>query len=352
MKRVLAMICLAAVIMGILVSARTEGPSARMRSYGAGKYQVGKNLDAGEYILFSAPMRTGFFAVLADEDTADVISKGSFDANTILTVEEGDDLIISDCFAIFADDYYSMNRIKLNQFGGMFKVGVDVQPGKYTLLAQPGQASVYRIYNNSRFRFTIEEKTFQGTCRVTLEENQYLELIKCSFDPRFLPTPVPTPTPQPTPSPQPTATPAPETEGGDSTDQADTAKDEKPFAGTNTDAPDASRKKKKTDPNETDPSTNRPPDETPAPAPISTLVPDTTPIPAPDATPAKKQKIRIDSRRSPAVRSMPSTMGNKIAVAQAGKEYELLGIDGKWYKIVLPDGTIGWVIRNMAEIVD
>ncbi len=332
MKRVLAVICLAAVMMGIWVGARTEGPSARMRSYGAGKYKVGKNLGAGEYILFSAPMRTGFFAVLADEDTADVISKGFFDVNTILTVEEGDDLIISDCFAIFADDYYSMNRIKLNQLGGMFKVGVDVQPGKYTLLAQPGQTSVYRIYNNSRFRFTIEEKTFQGTSRVTLEENQYLELIKCSFDPRYLPTPtptpVPTPTPKPTPTPQPTATPAPDTEGG-STEPADTAKDENP-SGTNTDT------------NGTDPSATRSPDETPAP----------TPTLAPDATPVKKQKIRIDSRRSPAVRSMPSTMGNKIAVAQAGKEYELLGIDGKWYKIVLPDGTIGWVIRNMAEIID
>lgn len=325
MKRVLAVMCLAAVIMGILVGARTEGPSARMRSYGAGKYQVGKNLDAGEYILFSAPMRTGFFAVLADEDTADVISKGSFDVNTILTVEEGDNLIISDCFAIFADDYYSMNRIKLNQIGGMFKVGVDVQPGKYTLLAQPGQASVYRIYNNSRFRFTIEEKTFQGTCQVTLEENQYLELIKCSFDPRFLPTP--TPTPVPTPTPQPTPTPAPDTEGG-GTNQGNATKDENPSVGT--------------DANKTDLSANRSSGETPAP----------TPTLAPDIPPGERQKIRIDPRRSPAVRSMPSTMGNKIAVAQAGKEYELLGIDGKWYRIALPDGRVGWVIRKMAEIVD
>ena len=325
MKRVLAVICLAAVMMGIWVGARTEDPSARMRSYGAGKYQVGKNLDAGEYILFSAPMRTGFFAVLADEDTADVISKGSFDVNTILTVEEGDNLIISDCFAIFADDYYSMNRIKLNQIGGMFKVGVDVQPGKYTLLAQPGQASVYRIYNNSRFRFTIEEKTFQGTCQVTLEENQYLELIKCSFDPRFLPTP--SPTPVPTPTPQPTPTPAPDTEGG-GTNQGNATKDGNPSVGT--------------DANKTDLSANRSSGETPAP----------TPTLAPDIPPGERQKIRIDPRRSPAIRSMPSTMGNKIAVAQAGKEYELLGIDGKWYKIVLPDGTIGWVIRNMAEIVN
>ncbi len=325
MKRVLAVMCLAAVIMGILVGARTEGPSARMRSYGAGKYQVGKNLDAGEYILFSAPMRTGFFAVLADEDTADVISKGSFDVNTILTVEEGDNLIISDCFAIFADDYYSMNRIKLNQIGGMFKVGVDVQPGKYTLLAQPGQASVYRIYNNSRFRFTIEEKTFQGTCQVTLEENQYLELIKCSFDPRFLPTP--SPTPVPTPTPQPTPTPAPDTEGG-GTNQGNATKDGNPSVGT--------------DANKTDLSANRSSGETPAP----------TPTLAPDIPPGERQKIRIDPRRSPAIRSMPSTMGNKIAVAQAGKEYELLGIDGKWYRIALPDGRVGWVIRKMAEIVD
>ena len=59
MKRVLAVICLAAVMMGIWVGARTEGPSARMRSYGAGKYKVGKNLGAGE---------EGEFAIMKSTD--------------------------------------------------------------------------------------------------------------------------------------------------------------------------------------------------------------------------------------------------------------------------------------------
>ena len=301
MKRVLALICLAAAIMGVFPAAQTEstGPSSRMHSYSAGKYEVGKNLKAGEYILFSAPLQTGFFAVIADMESMDLITKGSFEVNTFLTVEEGDWLIIANCIAIFAGDYYRMRTIKLNESGGMLKVGVDARPGEYDLTSLPNKTSVYRIYNDSRYRLVVEEKEFRNTSHVSLEEGQYLELINC-FAEGLLPEETATPRPAPKP------TPGPELEPDD---------------------PGA--------------------DTTQAPA------PDLTAVPEPKTTIlSSKQKVRIDPRKSPKVRSIPSTMGEQLGLAKAGAEYELLEIGERWYKIRLENGVEGWVIAGMAEIVN
>lgn len=299
MKRVLAVICLAAAVMGIFPVAQTEktGPSSRMHSYSAGKYEVGKNLKAGEYILFSAPLQTGFFAVLADMESMDLITKGSFEVNTFLTVEEGDWLIIANCIAIFAGDYYRMRKIKLNESGGMLKIGVDARPGDYELSSLPNKTSVYRIYNDSRYRLVVEEKEFHNTSHVTLEEGQYLELINC-FAEGLLPEETATPRPAPTSAPQP----EPDEPGADAT--------QAPM-----------------------------PDLTAAPEPKATILRST-------------QKVRIDPRKSPKVRSIPSTMGEQLGLAKAGAEYELLEIGERWYKIRLENGVEGWVIAGMAEIVN
>ena len=296
MKRVLAVICLAAAIMGLFPAAQTEntGPSSRMHSYSAGKYEVGKNLKAGEYILFSAPLQTGFFAVIADMESMDLITKGSFEVNTFLTVEEGDWLIIANCIAIFANDYYRMRKIKLNETGGMLKVGVDARAGDYELTSLPNKTSVYRIYNDSRYRLVVEEREFRSTSHVTLEDGQYLELINC-----FAEGLLPEETATPRPAPKPTSEPAP-------------------------DSPDAQQ--------------NPMPDMTATPAPTA-------------AIPSSSQRVRIDPKKSPKVRSIPSTMGEQLGLAKAGSEYELLEIGERWYKIRLENGVEGWVIAGMAEII-
>ena len=348
MKRILAVICFAAVIIGLFAAAQTEGigPSSLMRSYNAGKYKVGKNLDPGEYILFSAPFRKGFFAIFIDADNMDVISKGSFDINTILTVEEGDDLVIADCIAIFADDYYSMRRINLNQSGGMLKVGADMQAGEYDLIAQDNKTAAYRIYNDMRFRLIAEEGEFSKTCQISLEENQYLELVNCFVDhlyPEETPTPRPTPTPSPSPTPEPKTT-----ESSANSEQSDAQTTKKPSKKKTPKPEKTSKQTEKTNRGSTPTPT---PSPTPTPIPTPTPVPTPVPTPTPSPTPKIIRKVRIDPRRSPTIRSIPSTMGEKLGIAKAGAEYELLQAEKKWYKIRTDDGIEGWITAGMAEIV-
>ena len=324
MKRILAVICLAALVISLFAAAETEsvGVSSDMRTYAAGKYIVGKNADPGEYILFSAPYQTGFFAIYSDLGGVDLISKGSFDTNTIVAVEEGDCLIVANSIAIYAKDYYRVGTIRLRPSGGTLRVGTDVPSGEQEVKGQAGKTSVYRIYNDMRYRLVAEEGEVDGARQIFLDENQYVELINCTIDIDY-----PEPTPRPTPTPGPDGAPVPV-----STRRPSAKKTPKP-----------SESSRQTAAPVQDTRANKRATETP--------LPTATPTPSPTPTPKVIRKVRIDQKRSPTVRSMPSTMGEKVGVAKAGAEYELLQVGRKWLKIRLDNGVEGWITDSMAEII-
>lgn len=62
--------------------------------------------------------------------------------------------------------------------------------------------------------------------------------------------------------------------------------------------------------------------------------------------------VVIQEGKNPSVRSTPSTDGEKIGKAESGKQYMLLDSDARWYKILLEDGTAGWIVNYYAEVVD
>jgi len=49
------------------------------------------------------------------------------------------------------------------------------------------------------------------------------------------------------------------------------------------------------------------------------------------------------------VRSGPGTNFNKIKQVNPGESYELLGEEGKWYKIKISEGQEGWIINDYTE---
>ena len=178
MKRILAMVCLAALLTASFSVLRAENRSTSMRLYGEGKYQVGENFEAGEYVLTAAE-QTGSFVVSVDAEGLDVISEDSFEANTILVVENGDYLNLIGCAAVYAEDYFTFFGSGLIPSGGMLKVGANLRPGDYELLGEDGKTPAYRIYQDARFRLVEEEGEFRESCRVRVAAGQYLELINC-----------------------------------------------------------------------------------------------------------------------------------------------------------------------------
>lgn len=68
---------------------------------------------------------------------------------------------------------------------------------------------------------------------------------------------------------------------------------------------------------------------------------------------AEGQRVQVRQGCAPFVRSIPSQEGDWLGSAQSENVYPLLdvSIDGGWYKISLPNGTVGWIASSMARIV-
>ena len=68
---------------------------------------------------------------------------------------------------------------------------------------------------------------------------------------------------------------------------------------------------------------------------------------------AEGQQVQVRQGRAPFVRSLPSQEGEILGAAQSENVYPLLDVsmDEGWYKISLPDGTVGWIASSMARIV-
>jgi SH3-like domain-containing protein len=71
------------------------------------------------------------------------------------------------------------------------------------------------------------------------------------------------------------------------------------------------------------------------------------PQPAPEAVPAEEH-VRVTARRLN-VREEPTTKSATTARVKKGEPLTVLGRDGEWVRIKLPDGTAGWVYGRYVE---
>lgn len=164
-----------------LLDSATFGQSAEnsddklYTKYTAGVYKAGNDLPAGEYILF-ADNGAGYFCVSSDSNQDDIIFNENFKYNSIISINEGEYLNLTRCYAIPFDE-----KPELNVDGvGMFKVGTHIPAGEYKLEASGG-TGYYCIYPDSRQDDIISNDNFDGQNYVTVTDGQYLVLVRCKF---------------------------------------------------------------------------------------------------------------------------------------------------------------------------
>lgn len=160
-------------------SGASSNPFEGMRTYDEGQYKVGRDFIAGEYVLLSTSDYSGYFCVSSDANGRDTIVNGLFDVNSIITVYDGEYLELSRCIAVRSSDFYSSYTIKTENDGTMLKVGYDIMPGEYKLIAASGTSGYYCIYNDSRQTKIIDNDLFKNSAWVTVKSGQYLELSRC-----------------------------------------------------------------------------------------------------------------------------------------------------------------------------
>ncbi len=159
--------------------ASNNDPFEGMRTYYEGQYRVGRDFIAGEYALLNTSDYSGYFAISSDANGRDIIANGLFEVNSIITVYDGEYLELSRCIAIESTDFYLSYTIKTDRDGTMLKVGYDIVPGEYKLIAASESQGYYCIYNDSRQTRIVDNSLFKNSAWVTVKSGQYIVLSRC-----------------------------------------------------------------------------------------------------------------------------------------------------------------------------
>ncbi|MGI6664620.1 MAG: hypothetical protein ACOX3W_04305 [Christensenellaceae bacterium] len=159
--------------------------------YGPGRYQVGKDILPGEYLLISTLSIAGGggYYALAKNDSgkfSSVIYNEKFETFTIADMKKGDFLEIKNAEFFLLDQYIQaapfdvrgkIGRGESGLIAGTYKVSTMVLPGEYHIMTvYEGQQGVVKAFRDSRGKNVVETHFFEKSYDLLLEEGQYIYL--------------------------------------------------------------------------------------------------------------------------------------------------------------------------------
>lgn len=139
--------------------------------YFAGMYKVGSDIPSGEYILYSNEGTDGslYFCVSSDSNQDNIIFNDSTKNNSIITVQDGEYLELSRCYAI---PFTGNEEVDIGGEYFMVKVGANFQEGEYKIEATEDRG-YYCIYSDSRESEILSNDNFEGSTYVTVKNGDY-----------------------------------------------------------------------------------------------------------------------------------------------------------------------------------
>ncbi len=160
--------------------------------YDAGVYKIGEDIPKGTYILtvndsdFVDMQREAFYAMYSDPECNDIISGKWFDSSAIVDLETDDYIELVWCEAVALDVFDGVNSPF--EHSGMFRCGVDFEPGTYRLVPTTDQGyQMYYVHENVNaidYDAIYKEGShgfYEGT-EVTVKEGEILELSWCVLE--------------------------------------------------------------------------------------------------------------------------------------------------------------------------
>lgn len=151
------------------------------RVYPDGKYQVGVDIPAGEYIAFGEAEDFPYYEIRSNDDFSsysDIIDNCLFDYNAIFYLEDGQFLDLSDCTAYPLESAPQIDPGK----GEMYKVGYHIPAGACRLRQISDERTAYFTVLSKPTddrEDSIRYDSFQGETTINVADGQYLRLQGC-----------------------------------------------------------------------------------------------------------------------------------------------------------------------------
>lgn len=169
-------------------------------------YKIGSDIPAGEYYI-EATSTADYGEInvsivyLSDVAINDFVDDTDINAmipimgSSYLTLDESDGYLYLTSANAYLADAKPLTKVNSDDYysTGMYKIGVDIPAGNYTLemLSEPGIDSAgYEITNDSTFNNNESERPFNLTTvektvpvNVSVEDGQYLRVVGCKLVP-------------------------------------------------------------------------------------------------------------------------------------------------------------------------
>ena len=145
-----------------------------------GKYKIGQDIPAGEYIIFQNELNyLGYLEISKDNsgNVESILSSFNIFKNRIITLNADQYLSLEDASMYEFDKSPSIKPSNGIYKNGMYKVGVHIPAGKYKVIPY-SDLSYYAIYKDSSGQMDsiINNETIDNPIYINISDGQYLEL--------------------------------------------------------------------------------------------------------------------------------------------------------------------------------
>ena len=146
-------------------------------TYPAGTYKVGRDISAAEYKIIPDSEGRGSYECL-DSKGSLVRSGDGFGACDYITLEEGQTIRLVRCSMIAS----SLARPTKPAGPGVYKIGLDLQPGTYRLVTKGGRGRYCVYFDSACKRGVFYKGDVEDYAHVVVKKGQYLELRGAYID--------------------------------------------------------------------------------------------------------------------------------------------------------------------------
>lgn len=146
---------------------------------------VGIDIEPGEYFIEAKENALAYFQLARDHSGSldQIITNRNFKTHTFITVEDGQALTIYRATITKADAAMVPAFINGILKDGVYRIGIDIPAGTYTLRPTTNVAGFYQVASSSRQipADILSQQNFSEDMAITVIDGQYLTLIRAQL---------------------------------------------------------------------------------------------------------------------------------------------------------------------------